>query len=137
MSSYVDCIPCIVSKTEKLAEKYAKSKTQKLFVMQQILREIADCPYEKSAPYVDAKAMRVLKRECGIEDPYLEEKRYYNKALLGMEHEMEGLLDSSADRFIDAMKIALAGNIIDFSGLPCVEFGLVKRMIDDAHAIRN
>ncbi len=132
MSSYVDCIPCIVNKTEKLAEKYAANKQQKLCVMQQILREISECSFEKSAPYVDAKAMRVIKRECAIDDPYLEEKRYYTQALLALEHEMEGLLDTSTDRFLDAMKIALAGNIIDFSGLPCVEFGLVKRIIDDA-----
>ena len=132
MSSYVDCIPCIVSKTEKLAEKYAANKMQKLNAMQQILKEISDCTFEKSAPYVDAKAMRVIKREFTIDDPYLTEKRYYNKALLAMEHEIEGLLDTSTDRFLDAMKMALAGNIIDFSGLPMVEFGLVKRIIDDA-----
>ena len=76
--------------------------------------------------------MRVIKREFTIDDPYLTEKRYYNKALLAMEHEIESLLDTSTDRFLDAMKMALAGNIIDFSGLPMVEFGLVKKIIDDA-----
>lgn len=134
MSSFVDCIACIVNKTEKLAEKYAADKQQKFCVMKQILREISDTEFEKSPPYVDSRAARILKREFGIEDFYLDEKRYFNERLLSMEAEIESLLYSSDDRFADALKIALAGNIMDFSALPKVEFDLVKRIIEETRS---
>lgn len=134
MSSFVDCIACIVNKTEKLAEKHSADKMQKFCVMKQILREISDTEFEKSPPYVDSRAARILKREFGIEDMYLEEKQYFNDTLLAMENEIESLLYSSADRFADALKIALAGNIMDFSALPDLDFELVKRIIEETRS---
>ncbi len=134
MSSFVDCIACIVNKTEKLAEKHSADKMQKFSVMKQILREISDTEFEKSPPYVDSRAARILKREFGIEDLYLDEKRYFNEKLLAMETEIESLLNSSKDRFADTLKIALAGNIMDFSALPNLDFELVKRIIEETRS---
>lgn len=131
MNTHVDCIACIVNKADKLADKYIKDKHQKYNFMKQVLKQIIDTEYDRSSPIIDAKFFRIAKKEFGIEDIYREEKKFFNDKLLSMEGEIEGMLENSEDRLFDSLKIASAGNIIDFSALSDVDINLVKAIINE------
>jgi uncharacterized protein with ATP-grasp and redox domains len=129
MNTHVDCIACIVKKADKLADKYIKDKRQKYDFMKQVLKEIIDTEYDRSSPIIDAKFFRIAKKELGIEDIYKEEKRFFNDKLLSMEKEIEEMLDGAEDRLFDSLKIASAGNIIDFSALSDIDINFVSEII--------
>ncbi|MCK4258369.1 MAG: DUF89 family protein [Halanaerobiales bacterium] len=130
MNTHVDCIACVINKANKLADKYFEDKHQKYSFMNKVLREVAEIEYDRTAPYLVAKVMRILKKETGIDDFYFEEKNLFNKKLLSMEKQIEDMLDNSKDRFVSALKIALAGNIVDFGALDEISFNLVKEIIN-------
>jgi uncharacterized protein with ATP-grasp and redox domains len=131
MNTHVDCIACIVKKADKLADKYIKDKRRKYNFMKQVLEEIIDTEYDRSSPIIDAKFFRIAKKELGVEDIYKEEKGFFNDKLLSMEKEIEKMLDSSEDGLFDSLKIASAGNIIDFSALSDINIDFVKSIINE------
>lgn len=129
MNTHVDCVACIVKKADKLADKYITDKRQKYSFMQQVLQAILETDYHRSSPIIDAKFFRLAKQLLGVEDIYAEEKKYFNTQMLAMEPHVEAMLDASSDRLFDALKIASAGNIIDFSALSEISLELVQQII--------
>ena len=129
MNTHVDCIACIVNKANNLANKYIKDKKQKHSFMQKVLIEIANTEFERTSPILDAKIMRIAKESIGSEDIYKEEKQFFNEKMLLMEEQINTLLKDSEDKLFDALKIALSGNIIDFSALSDLDFEFVENII--------
>lgn len=130
MNNHVDCIACIINKADQLADKYFEDKQQKYNFLNKVLKEVVETEYNKTAPFLFSKVMKILKEETEIEDFYHEEKKRFNKKLLSMENQIEDILTNSKDRFDTALKIALAGNIIDFGAFSEISYDLVERMIN-------
>ncbi|MFA9398383.1 MAG: DUF89 domain-containing protein [Clostridiaceae bacterium] len=130
MFTYVDCIPCVINKANIIADKYCIDKADKMRFMKKVMKEIIDCDENRASTILDAKIMRITEREYGIKDVYKEEKKFFNDRLLEMEEEIEKILDKSENRLFDALKIALSGNIIDFSALHDLELDFVKEIIN-------
>ncbi|MFD3156280.1 damage-control phosphatase ARMT1 family protein [Haloimpatiens sp. FM7330] len=130
MNTFVDCIGCIVNKAEKTCDKYIKDKQIKYKVMQKILKEIINTDYNRTTPYINSKIMRIIKREVNIQDMFIKEKEYFNKKILGMEKDIEDLIKNQEDSLFAALKLASAGNIIDFGALDNVTFDMVKQIIE-------
>lgn len=129
MGSHVDCIACIVNKANKLADLYIKDKRKKYKFMQGVLKEILNTGYDRSAPLIEAKMTRIARQVTGIADFYEQDKRYFNDLLLSLEQEVETVILKGEDPLAEALKAALAGNIIDFSALNDVSSDLVKNIL--------
>lgn len=56
----------------------------------------------------------MLKRMSGIDDPYAEQKTLYNRKALDLYPLLEEMISGSTDPLDTALRIAVAGNIIDF-----------------------
>lgn len=129
MNSHVDCIACIIHKANQLADKYIKDKKEKYNFMNKVLLEVADTDNSRTAPYLFTKVMRILQNVTGVDDFYKEEKHLFNKKLLDMEDDIKCMLDGSDDRFLDAIKIAMSGNIVDFGAFDNITMDLVKDIV--------
>lgn len=132
MNSHTDCISCVVNKANSLADKYITDKNQKHHFMKKVLKEIIEIDYKRTAPYLVAKVMRLLRNEIKVDDIYFEEKQFFTKKLLKMEDEITKTVDSFEDKILNGLKIALAGNIIDFGVFDDVDYAFVKTVIDEA-----
>lgn len=132
MFSHVDCIACTVNKADKLADQYFMDKQQKYHFMKEVLQEIIQTDFDRAAPIIEAKMLRIAQRELGIIDFYKEEKKFFNDKLLLMEQQIEERLSGSEQILFDALKTAIAGNIIDFSALDYtrIDTKLVNNIID-------
>jgi hypothetical protein len=104
--------------------------------MNNVLREVVEIDYERTAPYLLAKVMRLLKEEIKIDDIYYDEKQFFTEKLLKMEDDIEKIVDASDDRILNGLKIALAGNIIDFGVFDDVDYEFVKKVIDEAFHVQ-
>lgn len=125
----MDCISCIVNKANKMADTYIADKTQKLWFMREVLKEILDTDYDRSAPLLEAKMTRLARQLTGIQDFFETDKKQFNDWMLLLEEDVETLLLESEDPLFQAIKAALAGNIIDLSALDNVSFALVKDIV--------
>jgi len=69
-------------------------------------------------------------------DPYREVKRESNDTVLDMYNDLEELVRNSADPFITAMKLAIAGNIIDFAVHDhCDLHGTIEKVLNSDFAV--
>lgn len=114
MNLELDCIPCIVNsfirliKLEKLPHRVQEETLRKL------LRLVAEADYEKSPPVLGKEMHKMIRNQLNRTDPYEDLKKKNNKMMLDMYTEFEEMIERSSNPFNMAMRLAIAGNVIDF-----------------------
>jgi len=130
LHGHVDCISCMINKYDGVANKHYASKDEKYNFMRKVMTLILESEKHKTAPYISSKINALLNEEFNITDPYLDEKKYYNKAILKMKPMILEKLQKSNNIFEDTIKYAAAGNIIDFGALSNITDELVAETIE-------
>jgi len=82
-------------------------------IVRLLLREIAGMDFGKAPPVAAQKMHRLLRHETGIADPYHAAKRRFNAMALQLLSSFERKIAASADPFASAVRLAIAGNVID------------------------
>ena len=67
-----------------------------------------------SVPVLSRELHVLLKQYSNNPDPYLEAKKQSNDLVLGMYSELENIVSQSGNSFDTALRLAIAGNIIDY-----------------------
>lgn len=114
MNTSIDCIPCIVISFIRLLKLEELPHRVQEETMRKLLRFVAEADYEKSPPILGREMHRMIREELNNSDPYKEIKKKYNKMMLDMYLEFEEMIEASLDQFDMAMRLAIAGNVIDF-----------------------
>ncbi|MGQ9616682.1 MAG: damage-control phosphatase ARMT1 family protein [Spirochaetota bacterium] len=114
MRIYLDCIPCFARQAVEAAEMATETLGLREKIVREILRKSAEIPFDKSPPYMGMEIHRTIRGILGNIDPYHKLKVTYNKRALEYYTFMKELLSRSADRLETAVRIAVAGNMIDF-----------------------
>ncbi len=68
-----------------------------------------------SAPLFSRDLHKILRSYTHNPDPYKEKKKKYNDLAISMLPELENIIQQSEDHFNTALRLAIAGNIIDFA----------------------
>ena len=68
-----------------------------------------------NTPVFARKLYTLLRNYTGDRDPYKLEKKKYNDIALGLLPEMKSLVENSQDPFNTALRLSIAGNIIDYA----------------------
>jgi hypothetical protein len=124
MRTYLDCVPCIIEQTIKTARDLTQDLEKQEFLVQKVLETLSNISYNQSPPYLGREAHRVIRRILGNPDPYLRLKREFNQVGKELFPRLQERVNHSKDPFADAVKLAIAGNIIDFG--PQHHFELMK-----------
>ena len=82
-------------------------------VVRDMLRWTADADSNQSPPVLGQQLHRRLGEVSGVEDPYRAEKDLQNQLVMGLLPELRARLEAAGDPFGLAVKLAIAGNIID------------------------
>ncbi len=132
MKTQLDCIPCFVSHVLDAV----RMTTDDRQVHEKVLRE-AMClgcklDFLDSPPVTAQKIHRFIRKATGVKDPYHEIKKKFNEFAMGMYPELKELVGSSVDPFETAVRLAIAGNIIDFGVNSEVEQSKVEQTIAES-----
>ncbi len=114
MKHSIDCLPCLLQQAVRLAKNHLPSEKAQIELVKQIMATMASIDEDASSPYIAHKIQIALKESLKNPDPYREDKKYYNLEMLKLENELKQLLESSDNPFDTGLKLAAAGNIIDF-----------------------
>lgn len=112
-----ECLPCMAKALVKLAERVTEDKTVQKDIITYGMKRMSDMPYESTTPYITAQIYDYAKRVSGQADPYLDEKKAFNQiaeSLIG-ELGLETVISESKDPLETAIRLSIAGNIIDYS----------------------
>lgn len=115
MISDYRCFFCMAKAFEKLLEREPISTEAKKSFIIDMLDLYKTQQDNISTPGFARDLHCLLRSYTNNHDPYKTEKRQSNDLALEMEPEMQKIIDTSSDPFITAIRLAIAGNIIDFA----------------------
>ncbi len=114
MKTSLDCIPCMVNSFMNLLKTSPMPEAEKPEAMRKLLAFLAKTDYQASPPVLGRELHRLIRRELHNPDPYREIKIHYNRMMLEMVPQFEKMIAEAEDPFDTAMRLAIAGNVIDF-----------------------
>jgi damage-control phosphatase, subfamily I len=128
-----ECIYCLARQAVEIAEEATKNITMQEEIIKRSLKELGEMNFNETAPQIAFKMHQHAKNITGINDPYKRLKEQYNEIAKEIYERIneEKWLDNAEDRFDMACRLAIAGNIIDFSvGLKLQYSDIVKSVED-------
>lgn len=87
------------------------------------------CDMTKTNPEAMGEIWAVIRDVLGTDNPYQEIKSYYNRLVLSMSDLIDKLICASSDRLVCGLKLAIAGNLIDFAARHEFDENSLKEMI--------
>ena len=132
MKTYLECIPCFVRQTNEILRNTIDNDKDRWEIMQQVLRDLADYDFRVSPPEAATRIHRLIRKKTGLEDPYREAKRRSNEIALQLYPELKTRIKTSLDPWETALRLAIAGNIIDLGIKNEVNLSDIERSIEDA-----
>jgi uncharacterized protein with ATP-grasp and redox domains len=114
MRTYLDCIPCFFNQALR-AGRIAKGDESKLKkLMDEMGMMLSDIPLESSPPETGMRIYEKVREITGVFDPYKELKRASTEKALALYPALKDKVKKSNDKLLTAIRIAIAGNVIDF-----------------------
>jgi len=114
MKIFLDCIPCFVRQALDSARLATDNEQIHEQVVREVLRLAADLDMRQSPPAIGQQIHRLIRKLVDHNDPYHGIKKQFNNLALKLYSELRKQIVSSDDRFETAVRLAIAGNIIDF-----------------------
>lgn len=115
MKTYLECVPCFT----KQALEAGKMATEDISIREKIMRKVmertASLSFSKTPAHMGQAIHRIVKEISGNHDPYRQIKQHFNTVAISLYPELKQRLKETPDRFAKAVRLAIAGNIIDFN----------------------
>ncbi len=108
------CYFCFARNFESLLESENIEKGNKYRFIKQMAALYSEKGEELDAPVFSREMHALLKKLSGNNDPYRQVKKKYNDIGLSLYEKLKTKALVSCDPFVTAMRLAVAGNIIDF-----------------------
>jgi uncharacterized protein with ATP-grasp and redox domains len=112
----LDCIVCIIKQALEAARLATSDPRIHEIVLREVLKRVIMIEWTGTPPRL-VRASRVawlISELTGVDDPYRDIKRMCNDEALSLIDEVKTLIYSSNDPLRTAVKIAIAGNIVDY-----------------------
>ncbi len=114
MRASPDCYPCFLIQALKTSRMATSDEKKIRSIMNEVSAAITQFPSAASPPEISRKVYGIISRKTGINDPYRKIKQRCTKQALSLLPEMKMLIAASRDRLLTAIKLSIAGNVIDF-----------------------
>lgn len=114
MKARLDCIPCLLKQSLNATRVVTDDQAVQEKVLRSVMAELLDSPLDYSPPLIAHTIYSIIDDITGCDDPYKSLKMKYNRIAMGMYPDLKDIVDISDNGLFTAVKLAIAGNIIDF-----------------------
>jgi len=132
MRTYFDCIPCFVRQALDSARLITDDEQIHEQVLRGVLRLASKMDLRQSPPAMAQKIHRMIRKLTGVEDPYLQTKDRFNQLALKMYPELREQVRASTDPLETAVRLAIAGNIIDLGVKTSIKEPDIEEIINNS-----
>ncbi|MEN6461026.1 MAG: ARMT1-like domain-containing protein [Syntrophomonas sp.] len=133
MKAYYDCVPCMIRQALEAVRLVTDDSAIHEQVMRMVLSETAaSIDFDETAPYMFQIIHRRIKDMTNCFDPYRVLKDKFNNAALSIYDGLVNIIEESDNPFETAMRIAIAGNVIDCSISISIEEEQVRESIKES-----
>ena len=109
----LECIPCFVRQAFEAASLVTNDQKIKERILRQVLARLSNESFDNAPPFIGGDIHRIVRLLSGNNDPYLDIKKDSNTLAMKLMPSLKKLIKSSADPLETAVRMAIAGNIID------------------------
>ena len=114
MRTYLDCIPCFFKQALMSARLAGADESTQKKILDMVAAAVPSFPLSNPPPAMGRIVYRLVREVTGSYDPFKEIKDKYNRMALDIYPELKERVAQSPDRLLTALRLAIAGNIIDF-----------------------
>lgn len=114
MKSHLDCIPCFVRQALDAARMATDDPASHEQILREVLRLTSEMDLSNCPPAAGQRIHRRLRELTRNRDPYAAVKKRFNRMALEMLPDLRDKITAAEDPFAAAVRLAIAGNIIDF-----------------------
>jgi uncharacterized protein with ATP-grasp and redox domains len=131
MKVYLDCYPCFFQQALNVTRMITSDEETVHQVLLEVNALLPKITGEIAPPEIGRKVYRIVSRLTGVKDPYKEIKDQCTQQALALYPDLKEKVQKADDPLRRAIRIAIAGNVIDFGSN--VPFDLKK----DVESILN
>lgn len=114
MKNYLECFPCFVNQ----ALRIGRMVTEDVTIIKQLIDEVGmmlkDIPLTSIPPETGEVIFKRVREITGQDDPLAEIKNHSTREILDLVPQLKRMITSSDDPLLMAVRLAIAGNVIDF-----------------------
>ncbi|MGE4453306.1 MAG: DUF89 domain-containing protein [Sphaerochaeta sp.] len=118
MNTTLDCLPCFFKQVLSAGKLLHLSPALIKEIMDEIGSELKRFPLDMPPPAMAYHMQRMFAEKSGKEDPYLAIKDMSNRHALAVIDELREMVRTSESPLKRVVRLACAGNIIDFGAFP-------------------
>ncbi len=134
MKTSLDCIPCFLRQALEAARMVSKDISLHERILREALRWVGELDLNRPAPMMGQLIHRRLRAMVGTDDPYRDAKNHQNRMAQRLFPELKARIDCAVDSLATALRLAIAGNVIDMGANANVTESCVFESIDRALA---
>ncbi|MFW5868951.1 MAG: damage-control phosphatase ARMT1 family protein [Armatimonadota bacterium] len=117
MQAKLDCVTCFQDQALRAARAAGVSEDVQKQVLRQVVKYVAGADWTATPIDLGMPVHRIVREVTGIDDPFAARKREATEAALACAPEPRERIQQAADPLRMAVRIAIAGNIIDLGAL--------------------
>jgi uncharacterized protein with ATP-grasp and redox domains len=114
MKAYLDCYPCFFIQALKTARLVTSEERVILRILKEVSVYLSQVSFDVTPSEIGRGVYRIISRLTGVNDPYKEVKESCIRQALALYPGLKQRIDTSEDRLMTAVRLAIAGNVIDF-----------------------
>lgn len=116
MDIYLDCYPCLLRQALDSVRVSTADEARQRELLVRVMGLLSRMPPGRTPPQLAQATHRMVREMTGNPDPYAEIKRHYNEKALDLLEGCRRMVRESADPLETAVRLSVAGNVIDFGG---------------------
>ena len=113
MKTYLDCYPCFLRQALSAARRADASDDQQRQILLKTMEQLASLPVDATPPQMASRIHRQVRQLTNSSDPYRQAKDDATQQALALYPKLKELVSHSSEPLETALRIAIAGNIID------------------------
>jgi len=114
MRTYLDCIPCFYRQALEAARITGANEIIQKKIIDELSQLIPNFSLDANPPEMGRTIYTLVRKITGVKDPFKEIKENSNKLILSFYPKLKQKIESSEDRLLTAVKLSIAGNVIDY-----------------------
>lgn len=114
MDTQLECFPCFLSQAIRTARLATNDENLVKKATHEAARLLLKVELNKPPAQIGAQIDRLVKRVTDTDDPFIAVKKECTRQALAFYPPMKAMVAKAKDPLVTAIKVAIAGNIIDF-----------------------
>jgi uncharacterized protein with ATP-grasp and redox domains len=132
MKTYFDCIPCFIRQALDAVRMVTDDEVIQQQVLREVLAVVSNMDLAQSPPLMGQYIHRRIREFTGVADPYHKVKDRFNHLAKELYPQLKARVEVSAEPLDTAVRLAIAGNIIDCGVNGNLEASAITQSIDHA-----